>query len=84
MAVSGDDISRWEEGPHFEGQYGVVSSIQLVTSSNSIDPVRHAGRCFYKSVVAHLNFETVVPCRSQVGVSGAHSKLGLEYSSMSG
>jgi len=48
-AVSGDDISRWEEEPHFEarGQYGVVSSIQLVaSSSNPIDPVRRGVAAF--------------------------------------
>jgi hypothetical protein len=34
VAVSGDDISRWEEEPHFEarGQYGVV---QLVPGRQS-------------------------------------------------
>lgn len=32
VAVSGDDISRWEEGPHFEARdrLGVISSIPLL------------------------------------------------------
>ena len=85
MAVSGDDISGWEERSpvrfRCEGTPGVVFSIQLATRLNSIDPVccgvGLAGQ-FY--LLLHIS---ISKSPSHVGVPQENSGLGLECISLS-